>query len=69
MQSTILFAGFFVLSIVLLSTFVAAMLVPLVWLTEVVLWLLLMFKAFTGVMFKLPWVGEFAEQMLSKVAS
>jgi uncharacterized membrane protein len=69
MQSTILFIGLFVLSVLLVVTLVAAPLIPVIWLGEFVLWIFLMFKAYTGVMFKLPWVGEFADQQLKKMSS
>ena len=36
----------------------------LLWPATVVLWLVLMFKAYQGERFKLPVVGEFAEQQL-----
>src|SRR5262249_7483076 len=62
MQSLLTFGGLFLLYMVLLVTLVlAALIVPLA-LVELVLWILLMVKAFSGERFKLPWVGEFAEQ-------
>lgn len=35
---------------------------PLLWIAEVVLWLLLVIKAYQGQMFKLPFVGDLAEK-------
>ena len=66
MQSTVCFFGFFVLSIAinsfpLLGPFVFAfILFPAV----VIIWLVLMFKAYHGEMFKLPVIGDFAEKQI-----
>lgn len=66
MQSTVLFLGVLVLSIavnsiVLLGAFLYAFLLfPAV----VILWLVLMYKAYSGEMFKLPIVGDFAEKQI-----
>lgn len=68
MQSTILFGGLFIVNMALgfipllgwLVSFVLSM-------GAFVLWLLLMWKAFNGEMFKLPYVGEFAEKQLGKL--
>jgi uncharacterized membrane protein len=35
---------------------------PLLWLVELVLWVICLFKAFQGQMFKLPVIGNLAEQ-------
>jgi len=68
MQSTITFGGLFVLGIVLgfiplLGWIVSILLVPV----ELILWILLMYKAYSGEMFKLPYVGEIAEKQLEKM--
>ncbi|HEY78076.1 MAG TPA: DUF4870 domain-containing protein [Dehalococcoidia bacterium] len=34
----------------------------IVWLLGVILWIVLMVKAYQGAMFKLPWAGNFAEE-------
>jgi uncharacterized membrane protein len=66
MQSTVLFLGVLVVSIVintipLLGAFLYAFLLfPAV----VIVWLVLMFKAYNGERFKLPVVGDFAEQKI-----
>ena len=36
----------------------------LIWILEVILWLVLMFKAYQGEMFKLPIAGDFAEKQI-----
>ncbi len=37
-------------------------LVGLIWVLCVVLWIILMVKAYQGTMFKLPWAGDLAEK-------
>jgi uncharacterized membrane protein len=68
MQSTITFGGLFILGIVMgfipvLGWLVGILLVPV----ELILWLVLMYKAFSGEMFRLPYVGEMAEKQLAKM--
>ena len=46
--------------------FVGWILSPLVWILSVVLWILLMVQAGSGKMWKLPWVGNWAEKQASK---
>ena len=66
MQSTVLFLGVLVASIVintipLLGAFLYAFLLfPAV----VIVWLVLMFKAYNGEHFKLPIVGDFSERQI-----
>lgn len=66
MQSTVLFLGVLVISIVintipLLGAFLYAFLLfPAV----VIVWLVLMFKAYNGEFFKLPVVGDFSEKQI-----
>ena len=68
MQSTILFGGFFVVNIALgfipLLGWLTSMILSLV---VFVLWIVLMWKAFQGEYFKLPTVGDLAEEWLKKV--
>lgn len=65
MQSTIVFGGLFILNIALgfipVLGGLLGMILPLVWL---ILWVFLMFKAYSGEMYKLPVVGDFAEKQL-----
>jgi uncharacterized membrane protein len=66
MQSTVLFIAVLVLSIAISSfpllgpLLYAFVLLPAV----VILWLVMMFKAYSGERFKLPVVGDFAEKQL-----
>ena len=41
--------------------------VPIVCLVGFVLWLVLIYKAYQGEEFKLPWVGNLAKKLLSKI--
>lgn len=61
-QSILLFGGLTLVSFVLTSTLVLAILVPLLGIAGFALWILLMIKAYQGETFKLPFVGDFAEK-------
>ena len=68
MQSTITFGGLFVLSLVV--GFIPgfnAILQFIISIVAFILWIFLMFKAFSGEMYKLPYIGEIAEKQLSKM--
>lgn len=66
MQSTITFGGLFVLQVVLnLVPFIGWVVGGLIiFPLSVLLWVFLMFKAFSGEMFKLPTIGDMAERQL-----
>ena len=67
LQSIVTFGILTVVQIVLsFIPFVGWVLVPLVWILMVVLWIILMIRAYSGVMWKLPWVGNWAEQQANK---
>ncbi len=40
---------------------------PLLWIVGFVLWLFLIYKAYQGEEIKLPWVGNLAKKLLSKI--
>lgn len=68
MQSTILFGGLFVANVILGFVPVLGWIVStLLSLAALILWIVLMIKAFQGEMYKLPYVGEIAEQQLAKM--
>lgn len=68
MQSTIVFGGLWVLSIILsFIPYIGWMLLPLINLIGLILWVLLMYKAYSNEWFKLPVVGDIAEQQISNV--
>ncbi len=63
MQSTVTFGGLFVLNMVLgfiplIGWLIGLLLVPVTF----ILWLILIFKAYQGEKFKLPFAGDIAEQ-------
>lgn len=62
LQSIILFGGLLVVQMALIMTFVLALLLPLINIVALVLWILLMFKAYKGEKYKLPVIGDIAEK-------
>jgi uncharacterized membrane protein len=67
LQSLVTFLALFIGSAVIGLIPVLGILVGLVlWPLGVVLWIVLMFKAYKGERYKLPMVGDFVEQQLSK---
>ena len=67
LQSIVTFGVLTVVQIVLsFIPIIGWILVPLVWILMVVLWIILMIRAYSGVMWKLPWVGNWAEQQVNK---
>lgn len=64
MQSVVTFGLLFVLGLVpVIGWVLGVVLVPITF----ILWLVLMFKAYQGEMYKLPLVGDFAEKQLAKL--
>lgn len=68
MQSTILFGGLFVVNVVLgfipLLGWLAGLLLSLL---GFILWIVCLWKAFQGEMYKVPYVGDLAEKQLAKM--
>jgi uncharacterized membrane protein len=68
MQSIAVFIALFVinmvLGIILTITIVGLMVLPLIYLLEFILWIVLMYKAYKGEKFKLPVAGDFAEKQV-----
>ncbi len=65
MQSTITFAGLFVVTVVLGAIPILGWILSFfLWLATLVLWLVLLIKAFQGEKFKLPIVGDVAERQV-----
>lgn len=63
MQSIITFGAFFVLNIVLgFIPVIGWSLIPLVGVIQLIIWIILMVKAYKGEHFKLPMVGDIAEK-------
>lgn len=67
MQSIVVFAGLFALQWALGLTLILLPLVPLVGIVSFILWLLLIYKAWQGEEFEVPFVGKIARQLASKV--
>jgi len=68
MQSTILFGGIFVANIVLGFIPILGWLIGLLLsLGSFILWILCMWKAFQGEMYKVPFIGDIADQQLKKM--
>ena len=67
LQSIVTFGVLTVVQIILsVIPIIGWILVPLVWILMVVLWIILMIRAYSGVMWKLPWVGNWAEHQVNK---
>lgn len=63
MQSILVFGGIFVLNVILtFIPFIGWLLDFLISILGLILWILLMVKAYNGTMYKLPVVGDIAEQ-------
>ncbi|MBN2059471.1 MAG: DUF4870 domain-containing protein [Deltaproteobacteria bacterium] len=63
MQSIVVFGALFILQIILgFIPFIGWVLIPLVWIASLILWIILMIKAYHGEYFKLPYVGDMAEK-------
>src|SRR3989344_2418026 len=68
MQSTILFGGIFIANIALgFIPFLGWLVGMLLTLVGFILWIVLMWKAFLGEMYKVPYVGNLAEKQLAKM--
>ena len=63
MQSTLFFGGLFILGFIPVIGWLLWLILPVV---VFVAWLFLMWKAFNGEKYKLPYVGDFAEKQLAK---
>ena len=67
MQSIVFSVVGFVLNMVLGFTIVLALVLPILWIAEFILWLVLIYKAWQGEEYELPVIGKFARQFLGKV--
>lgn len=64
MQSIIVFGA---LTVLVMVPVVGWLLSPLVMIVGFALWLVLIYKAYQGEEFKLPWAGEFAKKQLGRM--
>ncbi len=68
MQSTVLFGGIFIINLGLGFIPILGWLVGLMLsFAAFVLWIVCMWKAFSGEMYKVPYAGDIAEQQLAKL--
>ena len=65
-QSIVVFVGMFAIQAMLGLTIILAVLVPLVGIISFVLWLMLIYKAWQGEEWEVPFLGKFARQILKK---
>jgi uncharacterized membrane protein len=67
MQSIVVFVGLFILQWILGFTIVLLPLVPIVGILSFVLWLILIYKAWQGQEWQVPFFGKIAKNFASKV--
>lgn len=67
MQSVVVFVGLFALQFLFGLTIFLLPLVPLVGIVSFVLWLLLIYKAWQGEKWEVPFFGKYAKQFMNKV--
>ena len=67
MQSIVVFVGLFAIQWMLGITIILAILVPLVGIISFILWLMLIYKAWQGEMWEVPFAGKLVKQLLKKV--
>lgn len=67
MQSVVVFVSLFVLQVLLGITIILAALAPLVSVLSFVLWLLLIYKAWMGEEWEVPFLGAYARKFVKKV--
>lgn len=66
MQSIVVFVGLFVLQWILGLTLILLPLVPLVGIISFILWLILIYKAWQGSEWEVPFFGKFARNLARK---
>jgi uncharacterized membrane protein len=67
MQSIVVFLGLFILDWILAFTVILALLIPLVGIVGFILWLILIYRAWQGRQWEVPFFGKVARQLLGKV--
>jgi len=67
MQSVVVFGGLLILDILLIFTIILLTLTPIIGIISFILWLLLMYKAWQGEEWEVPFVGKYARKFLKKV--
>lgn len=70
MQSVITFLGYYLfIKVAIYIPILGWLLAMLTWPLGLLLWVLLVFKAYKGERYKLPYIGDFAEKLLGKQIS
>ena len=64
LQSTVVFGGLFILMLVPVVGLMLSIFMPFI---VFVLWIFLMWKAFNGQMYKVPYIGDWVEKQLAKM--
>lgn len=67
LQSIVVFVGLFAIQWILGITIILLPLVPLVGIVSFILWLVLIYKAWQGEEFEVPFAGKITRQLASKV--
>ncbi len=66
MQSIVFSVVAFALNMILGFTIILALVLPILWIVEFILWLVLIYKAWQGEEWELPVIGKFARQFLAR---
>jgi len=66
-QSIVVFVAIFALQWIMGLTIILLPLVPLIGIVSFVLWLLLIYKAWQGEQWEVPFLGKFARQLIGKL--
>lgn len=66
MQSMVVFVGLFAIQWMLGITIILAILIPLVGIVSFILWLMLIYKAWMGEEWEVPFAGKFARNLIKK---
>ncbi len=67
MQSIVFGVVAFVLNMILGFTIILALVLPILWVVEFILWLMLIYKAWQGEEWEIPFLGKFARQFSMKM--
>ena len=66
MQSIVYCVAAIVLNMVLAFTIILALLLPILWIVEFIIWLMLIYKAYSGEEWELPILGKLARNLVEK---
>jgi len=67
MQSVVVFGSLWILTMLLPFTIILVFLIPLVWVVGFILWLLLIYKAWSGEKWEAPFFGKFSKKFLKQM--